>query len=417
MNIRDLIRVIRSEEYRILAENFLSLSTLQVLVYIIPFITLPYLTRVLGVYNYGLVNFAIAFNTYFLILTDYGFNLSAVREISVNRDDQRRVSEIFSSVMLIKGILATISFCILLLIVLNIPRFSANWQIYLFAFGLVIGNVMFPTWFYQGMERMKYITVLNVLTNLIFLGAVFIFIRRPSDYLYVPLLQSMGTLTAGLISQWIIRTRFNVKFHLPPMRTIYRTFRDSTQFFLSRVSVSIYTSSNSFFLGLFAGNTAVGYYSAAEKLYTAAQGLYSPLMQVTYPYMAKTRNRAFHRKVLRYSLILNTLLCGGIIIFAPTIITILFGSQYIPSVNVLRFLAVALMVVIPSMLIGYPFLAVFGQQRYANGSVIIGSIAHLVMLLAVSPFMNIYIVACLVIITETIVLAIRAYGVKKHQLW
>jgi PST family polysaccharide transporter len=417
MSIRDLMGLIRSEEYRVLAENFLSLSTLQVLVYIIPFITLPYLTRVLGVYNYGLVNFAIAFNTYFIIITDYGFNLSAVREISVNREDPHRVSEIFSSVMLIKGILATLSFCILLLVILNIPRFSVNWQVYIFAFGLVIGNVIFPTWFYQGMERMKYITVLNVLTNLIFLAAIFIFIKRPSDYLYVPLLQSMGTLTAGVISQWIIRTRFNVRFHLPPLRTVYETFRDSTQFFLSRVSVSIYTSSNSFFLGLFAGNTAVGYYSAAEKLYTAAQGLYSPLMQVTYPYMAKTRNRAFHRKVLRYSLILNTILCGGIILFAPTIIGILFGPQYMPSVNVLRLLAVALMVVIPSILLGYPFLAVLGQQRYANGSVIIGSIVHLIMLLAVSAFMNIYIVACLVIITETIVLAIRVYGIKKHDLW
>ncbi|REE28957.1 PST family polysaccharide transporter [Methanothermobacter defluvii] len=417
MSIRDLMGLIRSEEYRVLAENFLSLSTLQVLVYIIPFITLPYLTRVLGVYNYGLVNFAIAFNTYFIIITDYGFNLSAVREISVNREDPHRVSEIFSSVMLIKGILATLSFCILLLVILNIPRFSVNWQVYIFAFGLVIGNVIFPTWFYQGMERMKYITVLNVLTNLIFLAAIFIFIRRPSDYLYVPLLQSMGTLTAGVISQWIIRTRFNVRFHLPPLRTVYETFRDSTQFFLSRVSVSIYTSSNSFFLGLFAGNTAVGYYSAAEKLYTAAQGLYSPLMQVTYPYMAKTRNRAFHRKVLRYSLILNTILCGGIILFAPTIIGILFGPQYMPSVNVLRLLAVALMVVIPSILLGYPFLAVLGQQRYANGSVIIGSIVHLIMLLAVSAFMNIYIVACLVIITETIVLAIRVCGIKKHDLW
>lgn len=417
MSIRDLMGLIRSEEYRVLAENFLSLSTLQVLVYIIPFITLPYLTRVLGVYNYGLVNFAIAFNTYFIIITDYGFNLSAVREISVNREDPHRVSEIFSSVMLIKGILATLSFCILLLVILNIPRFSVNWQVYIFAFGLVIGNVIFPTWFYQGMERMKYITVLNVLTNLIFLAAIFIFIRRPSDYLYVPLLQSMGTLTAGVISQWIIRTRFNVRFHLPPLRTVYETFRDSTQFFLSRVSVSIYTSSNSFFLGLFAGNTAVGYYSAAEKLYTAAQGLYSPLMQVTYPYMAKTRNRAFHKKVLRYSLILNTILCGGIILFAPTIIGILFGPQYMPSVNVLRLLAVALMVVIPSILLGYPFLAVLGQQRYANGSVIIGSIVHLIMLLAVSAFMNIYIVACLVIITETIVLAIRVYGIKKHDLW
>ena len=168
---------------------------------------------------------------------------------------------------------------------------------------------------------------------------------------------------------------------------------------------------------LFAGNTAVGYYSAVEKLYTAAQGLYNPLIQVTYPYMAKTKNKLFHQNVLKYSMILNTVLCTLIIIFAPHIIRILFGAGYMPSTGVLRLLAAALMIVIPSILLGYPFLAVLGQQRYANGSVIIGSLVHLAMLLAVAPFINIYIVALLVIITETIVLSIRIYGIKKHNLW
>lgn len=417
MKPSEIIAKLRSEEYRTVAENFISLSTLQVLVYVIPLITLPYLTRVLGVANYGLVNFAIAFNTYFQILTDYGFGLSAVREISVNRDDPERVSEIFSSVMIIKGILTLVSFGILLAIIMTVPMFSANWLIYVFAFGLVVGSTISPMWLYQGMERMKYITLLNVLTNLIFLATIFIFIKGPSDYLYVPLLQSLGTITAGVVSLWIIRTRFNVRFHLPPSRVIWETFKDSTQFSLSRASVSIYTSSNSFFLGLFAGNTAVGYYSAAEKLYTAAQGLYNPLIQVTYPYMAKTKNKLFHQNVLKYSMILNTLLCTLIIIFAPHIIRILFGAGYMPSTGVLRLLAAALMIVIPSILLGYPFLAVLGQQRYANGSVIIGSLVHLAMLLAVAPFINIYIVALLVIITETIVLSIRIYGIKKHNLW
>ena len=120
MNPRDIVAKLRSEEYRALAENFLSLSTLQVLVYVIPLITLPYLTRVLGVANYGLVNFAIAFNTYFQILTDYGFGLSAVREISVNRDDPERVSDIFSSVMIIKGVLTVVSFSMLLGIIMTV---------------------------------------------------------------------------------------------------------------------------------------------------------------------------------------------------------------------------------------------------------------------------------------------------------
>ncbi|MDI9624384.1 MAG: oligosaccharide flippase family protein [Methanothermobacter sp.] len=412
-----LLKLLKSEEYKIIAENFFSLSLLQILVYVMPLITLPYLTRTLGVAKYGLVNFAIAFNTYFQILTDYGFALSAVREISINREDKKKVTNIFSSVMIIKGALTIISFLILVLIVFSFPKFAQNWLLYIFAFGLVIGNTLSPTWFYQGMERMKYITILNVLTNLIFLVTIFIFIKRPSDYIYVPLLQSLGLITAGIISLYIIRTKFDVRFHIPPFKDIKETFKDSTQFFLSRASVSIYTSSNSFFLGLFAGNTAVGYYSAAEKLYIAAQGLYSPLVQVTYPYMAKTKNKKFHKKILKYTIILNTILCTMIIILAPVIVKIIFGAAYMPSACVLRILAIALIIVIPSILIGYPYLAVLGQQKYANGSVILGSLVHLAMLIMVSPFINIYIVATLVAITESIVLALRVYGIKKHKLW
>lgn len=412
-----LLKLLRSDEYKVISENFLSLSLLQILVYVMPLITLPYLTRTLGVANYGLVNFAIAFNAYFQVLTDYGFGLSAVREISINREDKKKISNIFSSVMIIKGILTIISFLILTVIVFSYQKFAQHWLLYLFAFGIVIGTTLSPTWFYQGMERMKYITMLNVLTNFIFLVTIFTFIKKPSDYIYVPLLQSLGLITAGIISLHIIRRKFNVKFHIPPFEDIKETFKDSTQFFLSRASVSIYTSSNSFFLGLFAGNSAVGYYSAAEKLYIAAQSLYGPLVQVTYPYMAKTKNKKFHRKILKYTLILNTLLCIMIIILAPVIVKIIFGAAYMPSVWVLRFLAIALIIVIPSILLGYPYLAVLGQQKYANGSVILGSLAHLAMLLAVSPFINIYIVAVLVIITESIVLALRIYGINKHDLW
>ncbi|WP_455240476.1 hypothetical protein [Methanothermobacter tenebrarum] len=88
-----------------------------------------------------------------------------------------------------------------------------------------------------------------------------------------------------------------------------------------------------------------------------------------------------------------------------------------PSAWVLRLLAVALIIVIPSILLGYPYLAVLGQQKYTNRSVIIRSMVHLAILLAVSPFINIYIVAALVIITESIVLVLRVYGIKKHKLW
>lgn len=408
---------LKSEEYRVLFENFFSLSALQIVSYILPLITIPYLVRILGAEKYGLVAFATAFIMYFQILTDYGFSLSATREISIHRDDKKKVSDIFSSVMIIKSLLMIISFILLCIIVFSFNKFANEWEIYFLAFGLVIGNILFPVWFFQGIEKMKYITIFNILANVIFTISIFVFIRETSDYLFVPFINSLGIIISGVFSLVIIFKKFKIKFTLPSKNMIINTFKDSTQFFLSRASVSIYTTSNAFFLGLFTNNISVGYYAAAEKLYFAAQGMYAPILQVIYPYMAKTKNKIFFKKLFKITTSLNVIFCVLFIIFSGIIVNILFGSNFEESVNVLRIFGIVLIVVIPSMLLGYPFLATFGYQKYANGSVIIGSVLHLALLLIISPFMNIYIVAGLVLITETIVFLIRLYGVKKHKLW
>ena len=125
---------------------------------------------------------------------------------------------------------------------------------------------------------MKYITILNVTAKLTFTICIFIFIRKTSDYIYVPLLNSLGFFIAGSLAVYIILKNFQLKIILPKFQIIFRYFKDSTQFFLSRVSVSIYTSTNTFVLGLFTNNKMVGYYSIAEKLYIALQQIYHPLV-------------------------------------------------------------------------------------------------------------------------------------------
>lgn len=415
-----LKKPIFSQDKKRLLDNFMSLSGLQIFTYILPLITLPYLVRVLGVEKYGLVMFAQSFIIFFNILVDYGFNLSATREIAVNRDSKEKVTEIYSSVMIIKIIMLALSFVVLCIFTLSFERLASDAELYLLSFLMVVGQAVFPIWYFQGMEKMKYITIINILSRILFTVAIFVFVHQEDDYLYVPVLNGLGACLGGIYALWLIKSNFNQKFEIQNLIILKKHFKDSTEFFLSRVSVSIYTSANAFILGLFTNNTMVGYYSIAEKLYQAMQGLYGPINQALYPYVAKEKNIKLFKKIFYGAVSLNIVGVVFLFTFGETILSLLFtqkvGSE---SVTVFYILLVASLITVPSILLGYPFLAALGFSKHANYSVITGSMIHLIglALLILLDLVTIFNVALMVVITEVTVLTYRVFWVYRYKLW
>lgn len=403
-----------------LLSNFLSLSVLQIFTYALPLLTLPYLVRVLGVENYGLVMFAQSFIMFFSILVDYGFNLSATREISVHRDDKEKVSEIYSSVMTIKVILIFLSFFILSVVVFSFEKFNQDKELYLITYLMVVGQGLFPIWYFQGLERMKYITGINIVSRVIFTIAIFIFVNEADDYILVPLLNGLGITIGSLYSLYLIKVSFKQQFTLQSFNSIKTHFKDSTDFFLSRVSVSIYTSANAFVLGLFTNNTMVGYYSIAEKLYQAIQGLYGPINQALYPYVAKERNVKLYKKILKFILLLNIAGVFFLFFFGEYIFSILFTQEVgLESIKVFHIFLIANLFAVPSVLLGYPFLGALGFTRFTNISVILASAYHLLGLVFEIIFLDItiYSVSILFVTTAIFEFIVRVYGIKRYKLW
>ena len=278
--INKIKNIANTEDKKILLSNFFSLSILQAFTYILPLLTLPYLVRVLGVEKFGLVMFAQAFITFFNILVDYGFNLSATKEISIHRENKDKVTEIFSSVITIKVIMIFIAFMILTTVVFSIERFSLDWELYYLSFLPVVGNSMFPIWYFQGMEKMKYITIVNITSKLLFTILIFIVIQKPDDYIYIPLLNGIGAGVGGIISLWILSREFSQVFICPSIKIIKKELHRSSEFFLSRLASTVYNSMNIVILGYFTNNAIVGYYSIADKLYQAIKSLYTPIWQI-----------------------------------------------------------------------------------------------------------------------------------------
>lgn len=399
--------------------NFISLVLLQGVNYLLPLLSFPFLFRVLGVERWGLVTFGYALMQYFVMFTDFGFNLSATKYISEHRNDLKKINAYLNSAMIGRFILCGISFLVLLILIVCFQKFRMDATFYLLYFGIIIGNVLFPMWFFQGMENMKYITVFNMVAKSLSFLPFFIFIRKPEHYIYVPVCYSFGFILAGVVSIYIVYHTMRMKWFLPSFREIKDSLKESSTYFLSRASVSLFTTSNSFILGWVCGNTAVGYYSAAEKLYQAYNQLLGPFTGVLFPHIAKSHDAVFFKKIFYRVTITNFFTVALALLLSPFIIHFVYNTSAAYTLSVFRILLCACFATIPSMLLGYPFLAAMGHPLYTNWTVVFTSVIHIsgLLLLYMSGMLNINTVAMLVVFTESMLMIFRMLGVRRFHLF
>jgi len=395
----------KSKNNRTLLSNFISLSILQGANFILPLLAVPYLIRVLGVELYGLLTFATAMIMYLTILSDYGFNLTATREISIHRNSKDKVVEIFSSVMIIKIVLMFIGLMLLTILVFSFDRFQEDWKVYFLTFGMVLGQVLFPVWFFQGMEKMKYISILNIFAKSVFLIFIFIYVKEKEDYYLVPLFNSLGFIISGIIALYYIKSEFKISFKLQSLDILKYYLVDGWHIFISRIAVVLYTSSNIFILGLFTNNTLVGYYAIAEKVVSAISSLGAIVNQVLFPYLSKIwiQNRQIYYnkfyKILKSIIIIMFFIFLFLYFLAPTIINFLSGIEIGESIQILQILAITV-IFFP---LGGLFTQSFVTQRnniYVTKATIYTSFVNILLVFILIPLYGIYGLATTVVLVQ-----------------
>jgi PST family polysaccharide transporter len=154
------------------------------------------------------------------------------------------------------------------------------------------------------------------------------------------MIYSLGFLLSGILSIWIVLESFKVRIYNPPLNALIKYLKDSSQFFLSRVSVSLYTISNTFFIGLFLGNKFAGFYSAAEKIFIALTLLYQPLIDALYPLMSRRKNVQLFKRIFSFTIIVNTILCITLFIMSPALIKLLYGKGFDVSAILFRIFSI-----------------------------------------------------------------------------
>lgn len=398
--------------------NFISLVTLQGVNYLLPLLVIPFLFNRLGVDYYGLVNFTIAFSQYFIMFTEFGFGLSGTRYIANNRDDHRKINNYLNSALLSRSILSIVSFVIYVALIYTIPSFREEKLFVLLFFGQVIGNVISPYWFFQGMEKMKFITILTIVSKLVSITPLFFLVHSKNDICIIPILYSAGSILGGIICMYLIAKKFKMKYYFTSIREVWHVSTDSCNYFLSRISVSLFTNTNTFIIGLVLGNTAVGYYALADKAYQALNGIYQPLISTIFPYMTNNRNKSFFKKIFSITNLINLIVILFVSIFAKELLNLIFHNVNEYCIKTLQILMFASLVSLPNTLIGYPYLAAFGHPNFTNLSLIASSLIHIsgVLFLLLIGEVSLYTIAWMVVITETFLLCYRSWGIYKYKL-
>ncbi|WP_086476187.1 flippase [Arenibacter amylolyticus] len=399
--------------------NFSYLSAMQVFNLALPLLTYPYLIRVLGKEAYGLVIFAQAIISYFMILVSFGFNMSATKEVSVHRDDKEKLSEIVSSIYIIKGVLLIASF-IVLLIAAELTEIAKGYNsLFYLTFWICWYEWIFPLWYFQGIEKMKFITFITLLSRLIFVALIFILIQNENDFLFYPIINGIGALISGVISLYIVFFKHQIKFKFPKLKTLSYYLKESAPIFVSQVSIKIYVNSNKVIIGSLLGLQEVAYYDLAEKMVTVLKTPQGILGQALFPKISKDKDVLFVRRVFKISVLFNVTLFLIMLIFVKPLVLLLGGIDMTPAIPIVIILGLTAPIVAMSNVFGVQLLIPFGYNKAFSKVILMSGLVYLLLVGVTWTFidMSIELISTITVLTELYVTLYMFHHVLKYNLW
>ncbi len=370
-----------------LVKNTAALFIVQVSSYVAPLLVLPYLSRVLSVEHFGLIAFATSFNWYFITLVEYGFNLTATRRIAIYRDDPAKVSHIFSSVMAAKALLTVLGFVLMIVIVMATPKLRPNLPLFTISYMAVLGDLLFPLWLFQGLQKMENLIWRDLCAKCLSLGLIFAFVHRDSDYLLAAGFQAGATVLAGILGLVTVPFLTPARWVLPSMQETVTALREGWSVFLSMAAMSLTSSTNILILGLRSGPAEVAFYTAAGRLIVALRMLILPLVTALYPHISHMAHVSREDAVTflrKYALALSIpFLAGSAVLFlgASPIIRIIYGSKYIPSIPLFRILAFSPFFLAVQQVYSTFFMLAFGYEKQWSRIILLSTVLNFAVLI------------------------------------
>jgi len=365
-----------NKDIKKLVENFISLSAIQLINMVIPLVTLPYVIRVLGLKNYGVVVLAAAFLTFFNTFTDFSFKITGTRETALYRHSKLKLNYIYSKVTGFQLMLVMVSTVIILIIIFLYKPFYEEKTVFFLTIPMLLGYTVFPDWFFQGMEDMKQMAILTSGIKVFFTIGIFVFMKKPADYWMYPLFNSLGYLGAAFLGQYIILKKHKLKFSIINIKIIKNTFKTNYPIFINQFAPNFYNNITTLLLGLITNTSMVGLYDAIKKILDLGVNIINIISRVVFPFLNRNKN-AFYKYSI-FMLIITAVLSFLPVIFAKFIFKYI-GLHNPESFSILVILAIGVFFYGLYNIYGLNYFIINHMDKYVMRNTLIASITGFVL--------------------------------------
>jgi len=406
---------------RLLVTNLASLFAWQGLNYILPLITLPYVSRVLGVEQFGVLGFATSVFLYLGLLTDWGFAWSANQRVAANRGNPARLNEIFWDTIFAKLILSLLSFAALAVLLVTFEPAQQHSALFLFCGVQLLGNVLTADWFLQGLEQMSRFVLAGTIGRIAPIPFVFLLVHSPDDVAVAGLLQASSAVIGSIVC---LRLAFVTGFIKKPRFAIDRIWgqlQGGFPLFIFVAAAALYSHFNFIALTVAGAPAQVGLLSGADKIRRAVLGLMSPISTAMYPRIVARVNSdtgpalPIMMRLLAVQGVLSLGLTIVTIVAAPYAVGILLGPNFSEAVIVLQAYAPSIFFLGLSNSIGIQMMLPFGYKKQFSAIIVACGLLHLLYMLPLARHFGARGVATSVSITEFVVVVAMTAFLLTHR--
>lgn len=402
-----------------LVKNASWLMVLQGVNIIVPFLTIPYVTHVFGASTYGVFAVALNWVTYFQMIVEYGFDLSATKRVVEASKDPNRLGGLVSAVVAARLLLVALCLAVTGVLAASCAATDEQLGCMVVLFSMLIGIALQLNWLFLGLQDMKFITVATAVARAVSAVLIVLMVNRSDQLLLYAFLYSFTFLLSGVLTHVFAWKKYHVRFVPIGFRDIRVAFKDGFPLFLSYAASKIISNVGVTVLSVFQTTAVVGSYAVALKIPQIINMMFSPVSQALYPRVNEVclRSRAeAKRYVLRLAapIVVAFAVClAGIVFLRAPLVGLLFGEDYLSCADVLIPLALWVLLGVVNNFLGVQLLIPFGYQAVYSKLILADSVLSLVLNVALGAVFGAMGVASAVAIAEAALTALLLISLRK----